>query len=233
METHAVICFSKGIFQLLSSPKMLFLHLQQFQRYFSFSLNMRIIQAIILSLLLSGNSFACLCEEYSVLSKQECSKYGVIFQGTVSASDGCDNGAGKVLFSIQELYKGATSREQEIVLECKKSDCPLDFELGDDWLIFAQKNNAQEIIFDPCSRSRKLLPDSVKDYFTELTGLSYFQEQAFLQQNFTVNAGFDGNLKARKYEKVDPKLIPVFLGVSLLFMIIGIFAMRYFKKRKA
>ena len=197
------------------------------------SFTMKVIHVIILFLVFTKASFACVCDDFDVISKQECGKYEVIFAGTVLKYFPCEKEKGKVIFAVQDVYKGELSKEQELVFECKTDDCPVEFLKDEEWLIFAKKNAAQEIIYHPCSRSRKLLPDTVQDYFTELTGQTFFQEKAFLQDNFNGSIGFDGNLKAKKYEKVDPKLIPIFIGISLIFMIVGILVMRYLKKRKA
>lgn len=174
----------------------------------------------------------CECDEFVPLNKQECSKYEVIFSGKVLEYTPCSEENAQVTFELQELYKGDYPSPLPVLLTCESAECIPDFIKGDEWLIFAHKNNAQEVLFDVCSRSRKLLPDSVTDYMSEMTGLSFFQEKAFLQQNFEPTTGSTQDLKPKKYEKVNPKLIPIFLGISLLFMVIGLWVMKYLKRKK-
>ena len=83
-------------------------------------------------------AFSCTCDDFEKLSKQECGKYEVIFSGTVLEFFPCQNEKGKVVFSIQELYKGDASLEQEVFFECKNNDCPVEFVKGEEWLLFAK-----------------------------------------------------------------------------------------------
>jgi len=169
---------------------------------------------------------ACVCDEKYSLTLQVCSSYDVIFSGKVQESSPCEAGESLVTFEVSELYKGQVDPECNVRYICGAEDCSLDFQNDSEWLVFVNKNNAQECVFDLCSYSRVLLPDSFAVYDNEVRGTTFFQDKDFLVSNFDVNKRFSNELKARKYEKVEPKLVPVFLGVSLLFMLVGMFVFK-------
>jgi hypothetical protein len=175
---------------------------------------------------------ACICIEKSPLTLQICSSYDVIFFGEVQSLNSCLNGNSTVKFNVTELFKGDLPTLASVKYLCGAEDCSVDFQVGSEWLIFANKNNAQYCVFDWCSHSRELLPDSLDVYNTRLQGTTIFQDKDFLISNFEVNKKFNNQLKTRSYEKVNPKLIPVFLGVSLLFMIGGMFVFNKLSNRE-
>jgi len=91
-------------------------------------------------------------------------------------------------------------------------------------LVYAEKDNAQNLRVSFCGHSRKQLPDSVQDFQGDVNGRTFKGELDFLDQNFEVATKFNGiNLEQRKYEKVNPKLVPYLIGIGLLFMIVGYF----------
>jgi len=169
---------------------------------------------------------ACVCDEKRSLTLQVCSSYDVIFSGKVQKSSPCETGESVVTFEVLELYKGDVDPECNVRYVCGTEDCSVDFQNDYEWLVFVNKNNAQECVFDLCSYSRALLPDSFSVYDNQVRGTTFFQDKDFLVSNFDVDKMFSNELKARKYEKVEPKLIPVFLGVSLLFMLVGMFVFK-------
>ena len=106
----------------------------------------------------------------------------------------------------------------------------MHFGKGDVWLIYAEKNNAQDVIVHFCSRSRKLNLAQEKDDYVVASGLTYQQEKDKLISFFSVNEEKNSNLKPRTYEKVDPSLIPVLLIVSVVFILLAMWAFKKFVK---
>ena len=176
---------------------------------------------------------ACVCDGREKLNFQVCSSYDVIFSGQVEGFATCEEGVSAVTFSVSELYKGRVNVNCEVEFVCGSEDCSIGFQEGQEWLVFVDKNNAQVCVFDLCSHSRQLLPSEHAVYDNELRGSSFFEDKNFLNNNFEANKGFNDQLQSRRYKKVDPVLIPVFMGVSVLFMLLGVFVFkRLSKKRK-
>lgn len=185
----------------------------------------RIKYFIFLILFFCGSSkvhSSCICDQLSSLDLQECSQYDAIFHGQVENVESCKNEERIIRFKVNELYKGDANVNAEVIDLCEIAECSTDFEPGTSWLVYVNKNNAQELVYNYCSHTRKLNEEGVKDYEEEVRGSSFFQDKALLEEYFEVNSHLKKGLKPRRYEKVDPKLIPVLLGVSLLFMVGGV-----------
>ena len=97
--------------------------------------------------------------------------------------------------------------------------------------IQTNKNNAQEIQVNQCSFTRNQLPDTVQDYSEVVRGTKFEDDLVFLKNNFESKVDDKNELKAKKYEKVDPELVPVFLGISLVFMLIGFLVIKRVGKK--
>lgn len=182
-------------------------------------------------LLLLKPCLSCVCEQRERLDLQVTSSYDVVFFGKVLGVTACDEGDAVVKFKVTELYKGNVGQECELSFLCGKEDCSGDFQIDTEWLIFTDFNNAQECVFELCSHSRELIDEEHAQYVDQERGSTFFQDHAFLKSNFEVKTRFQNELTARRYEKVDPDLIPVFLGVSLLFMVVGVFVFRRVGKK--
>jgi len=175
----------------------------------------------VLLIVLHGATQACICEELSFLTLQECGKYDWIAYGVVGEVETCPEGI--VSFDPLKIYKGKYSKRVEVELNCD-IDCVPDVNTGETWLFYAEKDNAQNLRVGFCGHSRKQLPDSIQDFQSEFNGRTFKGELQFLEENFEVARKVRGiNLEQRKYEKVDPKLVPYLIGIGLLFMLIGYF----------
>ena len=175
--------------------------------------------------LLTNYSKACMCPDLEVLSLEHCGGYEVIFQGEVMKVLDCPEG--KVLFKVKTLFKGNAIPQQNVLFSCG-SGCSMDFQAGEEWLLFLKKNNAQDLLVNFCGHSRKKYPENQLDPHTELSGRDYASELMFLHENFSpksIQAGKQ-ELEMKRYEKVEPSNIPVLLGVSMAFMVVGFFVMR-------
>lgn len=175
-------------------------------------------------------TFGCQCPELPLLDKKSFSTYELVLFGKVEELKECSAGNQKVVFQVLELYKGDLSKELvSIDFSCETNTCFTEFNEGEQWLVYCKKNNAQDFILPDCSHTRKLIENGQIDYQEEMRGSSFFEDKTYLSSNFGIEQVFENDLKPKKYEKVDDRLIPVFLGVSLLFMIIG---MLIFRKKK-
>lgn len=166
-------------------------------------------------------SEACVCSELGYLTLQECGKYDWIGYGIVNDIEECPDGI--VDFHPLKIFKGKYSKQEDVFLNCD-IDCVPDVNKGESWLIYAKKDNAQNLHVSFCGHSRKQLPDSIQDFQGDVNGRSFRGELKFLSENFEVAQKVNGiNLEQRKYEKVDPAKIPYLLGAGLMFMVIGYF----------
>ena len=163
----------------------------------------------------------CVCQQKEPLSVQVCGLYDVIFFGSIKEIKTCEKGNSIATFTVSELFKGNVSESCEVHYLCGSVDCSVDFQLGSEWLIFADKNNAQECVFDLCSYSRQLLSENVADYENQLRGSTFFEDKKFINTHFELKAKLGNELQARRYEKVSPSMIPVLLVVSLVFMAVA------------
>ncbi|MFZ9848875.1 MAG: hypothetical protein ACO3EE_12115 [Flavobacteriales bacterium] len=155
--------------------------------------------------------------------------YDVIFEGKVNSVTKCADGEQQISFSIQDLFKGNYLSVINVKNNCGDG-CAMHFEKDDVWLIYAEKNNAQDVIVHFCSRSRKRVVNGEQDDYAFASGLSYQQEKDKLLSFFSVNEEKSNILKPRQYEKVDPSLIPVFLIVSVVFILLAMWAFKKFVK---
>jgi hypothetical protein len=173
--------------------------------------------------------FACDCDPLDALSKENCGVYDVIFEGKVNSVTKCVDGEQQISFSIQDLFKGNYLSVINVKNNCADG-CAMHFEKDDVWLIYAEKNNAQDVIVHFCSRSRKRNAGEEKDDYVFASGLTYQQEKDRLLSFFSANEEKNTNLKPRQYEKVDPSLIPVLLIVSVVFILLALWAFKKFVK---
>lgn len=181
-------------------------------------------------LLFSFTSKACICSEMKPLSVETCGFYDFIAYGRVDSEIDCNN-SGSLLFSPVELFKGDAVGDIILYTDCQ--DCGVSFSKGEYWIVFGNKNNAQEIRVNQCSFTRNQLPDTVQDYSEVIRGTKFKEDLVFLKNNFESKVEDKNELKAKKYEKVDPKLIPVFLGIGLVFMLIGFFVIKRIGKNNS
>ena len=173
--------------------------------------------------------FACDCDPLDALTKEHCGVYDVIFEGKVDSVTKCVDGEMSISFFIEELYKGNYLSQVNVKNYCADG-CEMHFAKGDVWLIYAEKNNAQDVIVHFCSRSRKLNAANENDDYEIASGMKYQEEKDMLSSFFSNNEQKNSLLKSRSYEKVDPSLIPVFLIVSVVFFLLVLWAFKKYVK---
>lgn len=184
---------------------------------------------IFLFAILSLKSFSCECRDLEFIDKQACSKYDAIALVNVVSIGECIEEKQQVFIEVIELYVGEIKRQDIFVSECNNS-CALPVEIGDQWIAYIDKNNAQDNLLEFCSHSRKRLPDDVTDYHNQVSGKSFNEELTFLQENYNVNEFYDNSLKPRKYQKISIKTTIVLLVSGLVFMVVGLLVFRSKKK---
>ncbi len=181
--------------------------------------------------LVQSGLLACSCYELKGLDRQSCSVYDVVFTGEVKTVSSCLEDYQEITFQIDELFIGSVDKEIKVRVECGLQDCFTEFIEGQHWMLFAKFNNAQDLNFDHCGHSRLYVNEGQKDYTEEIRGTSFFQDKAYLDNNYDSNAYYEIGLKPRKYKKVEKHQVAYLLLASSLFMIVGFFVSKKWKKR--
>ncbi len=181
------------------------------------------------SFLFSQVVFACECEALQTISLEECGRYDVIFEGTIDTLFTCAENQGKAVFTINNLYKGKFLSTVEVNYECGTS-CDFYFAKGATWIIYGDLNNAQEVSAQFCSHTRRMPTAQEQDVYAVTSGLTFLEENNLLQSLFGKASNKNGVLQPRRYEKVNPVLIPVFLGVSLAVVLLGLWLFKKYGK---
>ena len=173
----------------------------------------------------------CTCDVILPMTFEATAGVEVIFYGrVVEVKEGCTEES-VVVFDVEEEYKGGLKRSQEVLYICG-TECGMSFVEGEQWIIYGSKNNAQEVLVDWCSRSRRKFDNESEDFYRGLLESTFDQEIEFLRHYFNVNESFDGGLKQRKYEKLEPKYIPFLLGGGLIAILLGLGVFKLIDKKK-
>lgn len=124
---------------------------------------------------------ACQCP-LTTLSRAECDKYEVIFRGKILSVKPCEDNFGEAVFEISELYKGLVTKNFKVLFECGV-ECSGDFAPGQEWIIYSNYKQVNNVKMDWCSRSRKYFKIDKEDYYKETYGNDYDDEVSFLRTN--------------------------------------------------
>lgn len=130
------------------------------------------------------NSFvilACQCP-LTTLGIDECDKYEIIFKGKVVSVNTCNNNFGTAVFELEELYKGNATKQFKVLFECGV-ECAMDFNEGEEWIIYSRYKQVDKALMNWCSRSRKFFKNAKEDFYTSTYGNDYYDELKFLRQN--------------------------------------------------
>ncbi len=165
------------------------------------------------------------CPDLPKLSLQQCGHYDFIAYGRIDSELDCDDE--QFLFTPINVFKGESAKGIDLYTKCQGDG--LAVSKGEYWILFGKMNNSLEVQLSFCGHSRKQLPVGEKDYEAEVRGTSFSEDLAFLKNSFNEKKESQNELKARKYEKVDPVLVPILLGVGLVFMVVGYFFIKRLK----
>ncbi|MEO8759903.1 MAG: hypothetical protein ABI388_02495 [Bacteroidia bacterium] len=153
----------------------------------------------------------------------------LIFRGkTISVTKGTDYD--KVTFLVNNLFKGIASKQLDVYFD-NKNTCALKFNVGEDWLVYANYEKAKPVMLY-CSRSRKniintnknidlmyiksdITIDDETDKLTEICGLKNFSEP------LSVNTNAHNNIIPTGYQQI----------LLIIFSLIG-FVVIYFLLNK-
>ena len=124
---------------------------------------MRVLYILIVFLIFQSG-FAqdnCNCNEKEIVfSEKYINANQLIFRGkTINVAKGTD--FDKVTFQVTNLFKGIASKEIAIYFD-NKNVCALKFNVGEDWLIYANYKRAKPVVVY-CSRSRKNIINTNKN----------------------------------------------------------------------
>jgi len=124
---------------------------------------------------------ACQCM-LTNLSKQECSKYEIIFRGKIKEVVSCNNKPGEAIFEVLDLFKGAASKKIMVMFDCN-DPCAIGFKEGEEWIIYSRYRQVNKAMMDWCSRSRKFIGNQKQDFYAVTYGNSYDEELKFLNDS--------------------------------------------------
>ena len=181
---------------------------------------------LLLLLFFANYSIAAVCDDLPKLSLEQCGHYDFIAYGRIESALDCDDK--KVSFYPLSLFKGYIE-EKKIDLYTSCSDNGLPLAEGEYWLLYGFYNNAQQIKLSICGHSRKQISKEEVDYQQDLRGTSFQEDLTFLKENFSLKVFGKKELLPKKYEKVNPKLVPILLGIGLLFMVVGYLVIKKLK----
>jgi hypothetical protein len=143
-------------------------------------LNLKILFLFILFNCLYLPSNACQCPLTS-LSLEECNKYEIIFKGKIISVKNCDGKYGEAIFEVEELYKGNVTKQFKVLFECGV-ECAMQFNAGEEWIIYSRYKQIDNALMDWCSRSRKYFKNEKEDFYAVTYGSDYFDELKFLRE---------------------------------------------------
>jgi hypothetical protein len=138
-------------------------------------------RSLIVLLLLSKFALPCQCP-ITLLSKKECSKYDIIFRGTIDSVGMCGNVPGIVVFTVKDLYAGIASEKFKLQYNCD-NECFYQFRAGEEWIIYSNYRQVGVGMMEWCSRSRRFIKNEKEDYYSATSGNSYNDEVKFLQDS--------------------------------------------------
>lgn len=173
-------------------------------------------------ILISLTSQAVVCGDLPVLSVEQCGHYDFIAYGRIDSELDCEDGM--ALFTPVSVFKGTMDKSIEVYTACEDNGLPVS--KGEYWILYGDFNNAQEVNLNVCGHSRKQLPKGEVDYQSDVRGSTFQEDLSFLRANFKPKVQGERELLPKKYQKMDPVMVPVLLGAGLLFMIVGYFFIR-------
>ena len=171
---------------------------------------------------------ACQCP-FTVLSLAECNKYEIIFKGRIDSIKNCADNYGEVIFQIDELYKGNTTKHFKILFDCKE-ECAVKFAVGEEWIIYSNYKQITNGKMDWCSRSRKYIKVENQDFYTVNNGNDYLTEVRFLREKLGLhrvkvdvqNAAANRNIRPTNTQSIIT-LICSILAVFLFYWMVNKF----------
>lgn len=141
-----------------------------------------------ISLFFTHILFACECPVLEPISKDNISRYDIVFDGRVDSVSTCDSvGLAQVYFTINELYKGSVYCTLSLNFDCS-SECLMSFTKGEEWLIYASYKKFDFLAINLCSHSRKHFDNDAEDFYMMAAQRTFAEEKQFLKENMSAAA---------------------------------------------
>jgi len=151
--------------------------------------------------------------------------YEIIFCGKVIRVLPLNENLKKVIFSVEELYKGMVTREWEVLYN-PEDPCAVQFQVNDEWILFLnyyQKNNSK---MDWCSPCRKYYKNKMDDPFRLISGWEYDDVKFFLKRKLGIKQVTEMPVQAAKGRNIIPDRMQMLLIIAISFIIfLGIYFM--------
>lgn len=182
---------------------------------------------LLLLLPLAQKNFACDCGAFPPLTNELFGKNPkqIVFKGKVMSIGEC-NEIAACIFEVQELFDGKAAKHLTAVYDCSSS-CQMNFNPGEEWIIYGEYLQLEKINIEFCSRSRKIDPGNNAYAESEKIayGVTVQEELSWLSENLgkkTIRPDDQNKEAAHKNEKPSPvsKIILLLISVSVLVLII-------------
>lgn len=173
---------------------------------------------------------SCQCP-LTTLGLDECNKYEIIFKGKIVSVTTCDNNFGTAVFEIEELYKGNATKQFKVLFECGV-ECAMDFNEGEEWIIYSRYKQVDKALMNWCSRSRKFFKNAKEDFYTSTYGNDYYDELKFLRQTLGLHRFLTPKSTTTENRNERPTMnqtiLMLIISLSSIFLFYWLFK-KYFK----
>ena len=158
----------------------------------------KIFTLLIFNLFLVVKSFACDCGAQPTLSEKMFNpnnKKLIVFTGQVLKVGAC-NKLATCTFQVKELYFGNSKKILEAFFDCGSS-CQMNFNPGEEWIIYGEYVQVEKIKIEACSRSRRLKQTNTIEAENIIYGMSTSDELDWLRKKIGTK-----NIKPNDEQKV-------------------------------
>ena len=178
--------------------------------------------------------FGCDCAAFPTLSKDlfnSVNKKSVVFRGKVINMGKCDKIA-ECTFEVQELFSGNASKNLIALFDCESS-CMMNFNNGEEWIIYGEYVQLEKIKIEFCSRSRRINSTTNNEAENLTFGLSSTDELNWLRNNIgtkIIRPNEEHRTAAHRNEQPKPTTKIILITCSIVAMVLFlILSKRFFK----
>ena len=177
---------------------------------------------------------ACDCSAFPPLSKsifRPENKKMIVFRGKVLNVGKC-NKLSECNFEVEELFFGNTTKNITAFFDCESS-CMMNFNPGEDWIIYGEYVQVEKIKIEFCSRSRKISGTVNEEIDNLAYGMSIADELIWLREKIgkkIIKPNNEQRLAGHRNEKPDPSTKIILILISIVAMVLFlIFSKKFFK----
>lgn len=197
-------------------------------------LNFKILLFFILFNCFYLPSNACQCP-LTNLSIEECNRYEIIFKGKIISVKNCEGKYGEAIFEVEELYKGNATKQFKVLFECGV-ECAMQFNAGEEWIIYSRYKQIDNALMDWCSRSRKYFKNEKEDFYSVNYGNDYFSELKFLREKLGLHRLLADSKNTSEGRNIKPSsnqmIITLFVSIAVLLLFYQLFNIWYKKQNE-